>query len=1009
MRLALLTLLVLPSLAWAGPAIPVIAAWIVANAVVIAQIALTIGMAIYGSAQQKRASKRAAQKARDDFNASIQERTVTAVTADAPYRYVYGRARVGSHVVYIGTSGDKDQYKHIVCIHAAHECDAIEEIYIQGKALGPLDGSGFVQGGDYFKTETKDHYVQVVNVTSTTLPHTPIVSSVRVFGWTNEDDFGTEVEFPFTVAGNVVSWIPPARWDAGRYIRVLYNYLFHTPHVRVTKHLGSPSDPADANLVAELPGQWNANCVLRGFTYTVVRLNLNQAEFQGGLPSIEVVLRGKRLYDPRSGNTYWTQNPALVIRDYLISEICGVPLADINASRLITAANVCDEIINVGKRYTFNGTVTGDETKAEVLEKMAQSMAGGIVPTSWEIYAGKYVAPVMTLDQSDIVGAIAITPGISDADLFNGVRGQYISTETLYVATDFVPYQNSAFVAIDGRELWTDITFPYTDSVQRVHNLCRIFAEDQRNAYTVKATFSLKAWRLHVGERVQLNSTTFGWENKVFRVTDKKYAPDSGVELTLKEDAASIWDEANQVVPDATPNTNLPNPFAIAPLQNITCQSGTNVLLMLSSGDIISRILVTWPPVTTQAVIDNGLIEVEWQKVGDTVWQKITVNGGDTQAYLQGVDDGFFYSVRARTVNPYLNVKSDWVYATHKVIGKTQPPPNIQTLSIEGTLLNWTPVVALDLKGYVFRFHYGQNTDWNSAAPLHTGVVTDSPFDLVTRPGGMVTIMGKAIDTSDNQSAVAAVVITDLGDPPISNVVEVIDFAAEGFPGVITGATVTSNGLEADDLDSFYGTDNQSFYGLDALPFYEPTASAQLVYVTREVSIVSALVGSLMTMVIDAEGNDLMIEYRLGGPGSFYEQDVDSFYGPDSDPFYGQPSGWTQWPGQIQATNDIYQFRVTIGAGPVKGKILEMQLVIDAPDIVEYIADLVISAAGTAIPYTSNFSSIKTVQATLQANLSGAETIEVDKSSNLSPVIRAFNSSHVAVDGATADITIKGY
>lgn len=1010
MRLAFLILLLLPAPAWAGPAFLAIGAFIAANAAVIAQIALTVGMAVYGAAQQKKAAKRAKQKAIDDFNASIQERTVTAVTAEAPHTYVYGRARVGSTVVAIFTAGDKDQYKYLVCVHAAHECDAFEEIYIQGKALGALDGNGNVTAGDYYRTDTLSATKEVVNVTSIDLPYAPIASTVRVIGWTTNGEMGEEAQFPATVAGSTVSWTPPANWDPYRYLRVSYQYHQYTPQVRVSKHLGGPADPADAQLVAELSGKWSANAVLRGFCYTVVRLDLNQPEFQNGIPAIEVLLRGKRLYDPRDGVTRWTQNPALVIRDYLTSEICNVDAADLPAAKYIAAANVCDEAISIGSRYLFNGTVTSEQSKAEVLEKMAQSMGGGIVATSWDVFAGKYTAPVMALDQSDIVGSLAVTPGISDADLFNGVRGQYVSPETQYVATDFVPYQNPAFVAIDeGRELWTNIDFPYTDSVQRVHNLCRIFTEDQRNGYTVKASFKLKAWKLRIGDRVTLTSTLFGWVAKVFRVTDKRFAPDMAVELTLKEDAPSIWDEADQVTPDATPNTDLPNPFAIAALASISCQSGTNVLLMLSSGDIISRILVTWPQATTQAVLDNGLIEVEWQKVGAAVWQRITVSGAETQAYITGVDDGYFYTVRARTVNPYLNVKSDWIYVSHQVLGKTEPPPNITNLTIDGPVLSWAPVVALDLRGYVFRFHYGNNTDWNSAAPLHSGVITEFPFDLVSRPGGVVTIMGKAIDTSGNESAATANVFTDLGDAPIANVIEALDFVAEGFPGEISGGSITLNGLEADDLDSFYGTDGQSFYGLDSQPFYEPTASAQLVYVTREVNVHSALSGSLLTLDIDAEGTDLMIEYRMSGPGSLYGQDVDSFYGPDAEPFYDAPSAWMPWPGQVVASNDVYQFRVTIGAGPAKGKILAMSLVIDAPDLVEYIADLVVNAAGTVIPYAMNFTAIKTVQATLQANLSGAETIEIDKSNPLAPVIRAFNNSHSAVSGATADITIKGY
>jgi hypothetical protein len=54
-------------------------------------------------------------------------------------------------------------------------------------------------------------------------------------------------------------------------------------------------------------------------------------------------MRGKKLYDPRTGETKWSQNPALATYDYLTSEMCGVNPADISLSHVITAANVCDE------------------------------------------------------------------------------------------------------------------------------------------------------------------------------------------------------------------------------------------------------------------------------------------------------------------------------------------------------------------------------------------------------------------------------------------------------------------------------------------------------------------------------------------------------------------------------------------------------------------------------------------------------------------------------------------
>ena len=86
-----------------------------------------------------------------------------------------------------------------------------------------------------------------------------------------------------------------------------------------------------------------------------------------------------------------------------------------------------------------------------------------------------------------------------------------------------------------------------------------------------------------------------------------------------------------------------------------------------------------------------------------------------------------------------------------------------------------------------------------------------------------------------------------------------------------------------------------------------------------------------------------------------------------------------------------------------------MQLVIDAPDILETVNDLVVSSTGTTIVYTEHFTALKNIQATLQANGSSAVTVEIDKTIPLAPVVRCFNAAHTAVSGATVDLFLKGY
>jgi len=912
MRMALLALLCL--LAPMADAAPVVIAAIAyaGGYITVTQLVLTIAMAVYGAAQQKSAERkaaRAAEQQKAEYNAGLKDRTITNVATESPYVYVYGESRVGSAIVAILASGGNDEYKHLVCIHAARECEEISEVYINGIALGPLDVNGGVTGGIFYKSDTYTHLQSQQAVDFIALDYLPVAGSLVVQSIVPSDNLEgvitNGIEYPpYTIVDNVIYFetvINP---------QISYQHVVYTPMIRVKKHLGTPDAPADASLIAEVPSKWTSAAVLRGFCYTVIRLNLNQPEFQGGLPTVEVKMKGKKLYDFRTDTTAWSDNPVLATYDYMTSEICGIAPEDIPLSQYIAAANVCDEELSFGKRYTLNGTVTGNQSQAQVLEQFAQSMAGSIVSTTWAIRAGKYVAPVMAIQQEDIVGSIGVTPGMSDTDTFNSVRGQFISPDNTYVSTDYKPYQNATLLAADGREIWSDIDLPFTDSLQRVHNLCRIFMERNRSAYTVKADFSLKTWKLQIGDRCTLNSPYFGWDSKIFEVTDKKYAPNGVVELTLKEDAESIWDEADQVVPDATPNTNLPNPFVIAKISSVTCESGTGVLQISTSGEVLSRISVTWPLPTDITTLNSGMVDVEWQELGKDAWERTSVAADQGQVYLLPVIDGVFYNVRVRAVEPYFNVKSDWTYAElHQVLGKSEPPPSIVDFNISGSIITWTPVVALDLKGYIFRFQYGSNLDWNSATPLHEGVITETPYNLLTRPSGAVTIMGRAIDTSDNESLATANIFTDLGDAPIQNVVEEINFDALSYPGTIEGGSLIGGDLLADELDSFYGTANQSLYTNELDSFYEDSTYSQLMYTTDVVTVSSALAGSIMTIVSETTGTDLVIEYRYPDSTPFYGPDSESFYGLGPSPFYGGIQGaWLPWPGQIFASNDAYQF-----------------------------------------------------------------------------------------------------
>jgi hypothetical protein len=958
MRLVLLSLLLWPL---AGHTAPVLVAAgmtaaTAATVVAVAQVVMFVGSLIYGAAQQRKAKRQAeeAERARRDaYNATLQDRTVTTVSTAQPFRYVYGRARVGSAVVAVLTSGDRDQFQHLVCVHAAHECDAFEEIYVGGKALGALDSQGRVTSGDYFKTTSGYYGSGWLNTSAFSLPEGFDASSIIVsYGQlTGGDGEGTSGSFPtatFSIAGSTLT---VTSGEAPFYMECRYTQ--NTSTVRVQKHLGTPDDPVDAYLHGLLPAKWPATSVLRGFTYTVITLDLNQPEFQGGIPDIEVLLRGKKLYDVRAGTTAWSQTNALVAYDYLTSEMCGMSAADLPLADFIAAANACDESTAYGPLYTFNGDVTADQSQQKVLEKMAQSMAGGIVSTTWSIYAGKYTAPVMALQQSDIVGAFSVTPGVADADLYNGVRGQFISSESNYVPTDFKPYQNTTYRAADGDDMWTDIEFPYTDSTQRVHNLARIYTEDQRNGYTVKGDFKLKAWDRKVGERVAFTSAFYGWSSKVFRITDKVFTPNkSAVTLTLKEDAASIWDLEDAVEVDSTPNSDLPNPFFAEPITGLTCTSGTEALQLQADGTVVSRILMQWDAPAAQSVYDNGEIEIQWKKVGSDVWQKDTVAGDVAQRYLSPVEELATYIVRTRSVAPYLNVRSDWAYSTHLVIGKTQPPTQIEGVAVTQQFAYFPKVADKDLAGYQVRALPGEHgaDQLSLAVPLHEGLITDSPYRFAQRLQGVQTIFVAAVDTSGNVG-LPGLDTLDFGVEDPLNVAQEVDFSGAGWPGALVNCEVAGGEILADVEPSsdFWAIGGESFWVRDnASDFWGGTNYLAMTYMARFAPTYGGGTVIIETTMAGSRGS-IQWQRDGGATGDYWAPDSSDFWS-GYDSVYGASGTLQPYLGGIPSVESQgILVQISIDGGPQQGEISAMAARLQMPDRDQIFTGLSISAAGTRL------------------------------------------------------------
>lgn len=350
---------------------------------------------------------------------------------------------------------------------------------------------------------------------------------------------------------------------------------------------------------------------------------------------------------------------------------------------------------------------------------------------------------------------------------------------------------------------------------------------------------------------------------------------------------------------------------------------------------------------------------------------------------------------------------------SYAIKGPAGFPDDVTLFSIEGTTLSWAAVATQNVAGYRVKFQPGiSNTSWGNAIPLHDGLITESPFDLLVRPAGMNVIMIRAVDNAQKESLNSAIIVTDLGDALVANVVETFDRKAAGWPGILTGGAINgSNNLAASTTTLMWQTnaDTDMWAASSAVLMWAAALYARMTYVDS-ITTAKALAGSRLTIAETIAGDPFSLEYRENSAVLTWSADASTpMWNTDSSVLMWDLPSWLPWPGEITVRNSIYDFRITTAQGPTQGTVSEFTLTVDAPDLTDSVGNLAIAAGGTRLPITQQYTSIKAVNLTLQAGGGTARTAEViDKNAALGPLVQCFDSAHAATTG-TVDAIIQGY
>ena len=509
--------------------------------------------------------------------------------------------------------------------------------------------------------------------------------------------------------------------------------------IRVNTHLGSPTQAADTDLVAE-SNKWTDQHRLQGIAYLYVRLKFDADAFPNGIPTITAVVSGKKVYDPRSGLTAWSSNPALCVRDYLTSKY-GIEeyATNIDDVLISTAANICDQTNTIAgdTRYTCNGAFTTASTPYDMISELLKSMGGTLwyAQGKWRVKPAYWTPTVMNLNLDDLRSSISVSTRHSRRDNFNVIKGTFRGEESNWQVTDYPQVTNSAFLVADNnQESVADVDLTFTDNSVESRRLGLISLERNRQQLTVNASFGLRTLELQVGDNVTVTNPRFGWTNKEFEVVQWSFGLTNDLDLqtqmTLRETAESVFDEVSDGVVYERDNTELLSAFLV-PVIGMSTSVRT---------DVIREKLTNVITLTTLSSQSERIdyVEAEFKLSSSITWITLgTGSLGDFEAL--DLQDGS-YDFRSRAINTF-GVKGDWSELNNiNASGLLEPPSDIVNLfaEVNGAIitLDWDAVPDLDLSFYRVRHSPSvSGATWGNSTTY---------VDKVSRPASSVSVPAKS-------------------------------------------------------------------------------------------------------------------------------------------------------------------------------------------------------------------------------------------------------------------------
>jgi hypothetical protein len=652
-------------------------------------------------------------------------RTVTIRQPLSYARVIYGIANVGGVLTYIETSGTNNEFLHMVVTIAAHELQAIPAIYFDNVAV-PLNGSGDCVSGTFsglvhveknlgsrdqaafaglvaasagkwtsahrqrgragvyirLKWDQNKFPNGVPNVTFDVTgrkvydPRTGTIaysnnSALCLGDYLNNAQFGLVAQRKYPLVASMLSNSGMASFSAantvdGNVATIGWNADAATAGAFIAIDLGPGNAQEFRRVRIYCAGAGGGAQIYNIIPQDVAGVNLTAAGVIApnlkGWNEIELA--------PNGAHRYWVIGLAVGGTNGNFTEV-QFYTSQVDTAQLTAAANTSDDAITLAAggtepRYATDGAFDTSERPSDAVTALAGAMAGYCVYSGGKflLYPGIWRAPDASLEfsEDDLAGALKVTTRQSKRDIFNSIRGTFISSINAWQPTHFPVVSNPTYLAEDdGESIFLDAAFPFTTSNARAQRISKIELNRNRRQITVQARFKLKAYKMAVCDVIKLDNVRFGWVQKTFEVKTAQLsaeADDQGniglfVDAVLRETDSNVYDwvpASDELTPSGT------SAIVLASLRTVQPVTGLGVspieVTRVVDGVKVNYIDISWTSPTDQFVLNGGGIRVQFKRHIDSVWTDIGKQPGDgTTARVGPVIDGTQYDIQVFAEN----------------------------------------------------------------------------------------------------------------------------------------------------------------------------------------------------------------------------------------------------------------------------------------------------------------------------------------------------------------------